>query len=68
MVGYAVYKKNKPGPIQVLQFDQPLSDQKLDALNDELITEHNYASLTIRLMNPHELDNYLSRKDDDLNP
>jgi hypothetical protein len=58
MVGYAVYKKNLPGPIQVIQCDQPLSVQKLDELVDHLIETY-HSNLTVRLMSPAELEGYL---------
>ena len=58
MVGYAVYKKNLPGPIEVIRYDQPLSDQKLNDLVDHLVETH-YANLTVRLMSQAELGDYL---------
>jgi hypothetical protein len=58
MVGYAVYKKNLPGPIEVIRYDQPLSDQNLHDLVDHLIETY-HANITVRLMSQAELDYYL---------
>lgn len=57
MVGYAVYKKNLPGPVEVIRYDQPLDGQKLDALIDDL-TETHGPDLVVRLMTQAEYDNY----------
>jgi hypothetical protein len=58
MVGYAVYKKNLPGPVEVIQYDQPLNEENLDALVDHLNETHG-PNITVRLMRQAEFDNYL---------
>ncbi|MEP6911854.1 MAG: hypothetical protein ABI923_03815 [bacterium] len=45
MVGYAVYKKKVPGPMEVIRYDQHLGDQELDSLVGQLVEQYHYADI-----------------------
>jgi len=60
MVGYAVYKKNTPGPLEVVVYKDALDESRLDALSEELHVKYRFADLLIRLMPPAEFERYLT--------
>jgi hypothetical protein len=57
MIGYAVYKQNLPEPVEVIRYDEPLDNQRLDTLVDHLKETHG-PDIVVRLMSQAEFDDY----------